>query len=31
LDKILEIKKMLPEAKAIVQYDGKPEVEGIVS
>jgi long-subunit acyl-CoA synthetase (AMP-forming) len=31
LDKILEIKNWLPELKAIVQYDGKPEVEGVIS
>jgi long-subunit acyl-CoA synthetase (AMP-forming) len=31
LDKVLEIKNRLPELKAIVQYDGKPEVEGVIS
>jgi long-chain-fatty-acid--CoA ligase ACSBG len=31
LDKILEIKDRLPEVKAIVQYNGKPEVEGVIS
>jgi long-chain-fatty-acid--CoA ligase ACSBG len=31
LDKILEIRNRLPEVKAIVQYDGKPEVEGVIS
>lgn len=31
LDKILSIKDRLPELKAIVQYHGKPEVEGVIS
>jgi len=31
LDKILSIKDGLPELKAIVQYSGKPEVEGVIS
>jgi hypothetical protein len=31
LDKILTIKDRLPELKAIVQYQGKPEVEGVIS
>jgi long-chain-fatty-acid--CoA ligase ACSBG len=31
LDKILTIKDRLPELKAIVQYHGKPEVEGVIS
>lgn len=31
LDKILDIKDKLPELKAIVQYHGKPEVEGVIS
>lgn len=31
LSKIMEIKHRLPELKAIVQYHGKPEVEGVLS
>jgi long-chain-fatty-acid--CoA ligase ACSBG len=31
LDKILSIKDRLPELKAIVQYSGKPEAEGVIS
>lgn len=31
LDKILSIKDRLPALKAIVQYHGKPEVEGVIS
>jgi long-chain-fatty-acid--CoA ligase ACSBG len=31
LDKILSIKDRLPELKAIVQYSGKPVVEGVIS
>jgi long-chain-fatty-acid--CoA ligase ACSBG len=31
LDKIMNIKDKLPALKAIVQYDGKPEVEGVIS
>jgi len=31
LDKILSIKDRLPALKAIVQYYGKPEVEGVIS
>jgi long-chain-fatty-acid--CoA ligase ACSBG len=31
LDKILSIKDRLPMLKAIVQYDGNPEVEGVIS
>lgn len=31
LDKILSIKDRLPALKAIVQYSGKPEAEGVIS
>jgi long-chain-fatty-acid--CoA ligase ACSBG len=31
LDKILNIKDKLPALKAIVQYHGRPEVEGVIS
>jgi len=31
LDKILVIKDKLPDLKAIVQYHGKPEAEGVIS
>ncbi|CAL7946117.1 unnamed protein product [Xylocopa violacea] len=31
LAKILEIKQNLPNLKAIIQYDGKPEEEGVLS
>lgn len=31
LDKIMAIKDRLPELKAVVQYHGKPEVEGVIS
>ncbi|KDR23088.1 Long-chain-fatty-acid--CoA ligase ACSBG2, partial [Zootermopsis nevadensis] len=31
LDKIMSIKDRLPELKAVVQYHGKPEVEGVIS
>lgn len=31
LDKILDFKDKLPELKAIVQYQGKPEDEGVIS
>lgn len=31
LDKILEVKSRLPHLKAIIQYEGKPTVEGVLS
>lgn len=31
LEKILEIKSTLPHLKAIIQYEGKPTVEGVLS
>lgn len=31
LQKILEIKSSLPQLKAIIQYDSKPTVEGVLS
>ncbi|KAJ9591842.1 hypothetical protein L9F63_001659, partial [Diploptera punctata] len=31
LDKVLEIKDRLPELRAIIQYSGKPHVDGVLS
>ena len=31
LEKVLEIKDQIPSLKAIVQYTGKPHVEGVIT
>lgn len=31
LEKILAVKSRLPHLKAIIQYEGKPNVEGVLS